>query len=50
MDWDGNWKSSTSFSRNETFLTIFCLVKAVAAMIDADNASPGNGVQEEVVA
>jgi len=47
-DRDGNWKSSTSFSRNEAFLAIFCLVKAVAAMIGEGDVNV-NGVQEEVV-
>jgi hypothetical protein len=47
-DRDGNWKSSTSFNRNEAFLAIFCLVKAVGAMIGEGDVN-SNGIQEEVV-
>lgn len=36
-DKDGNWKSSTSFSRNEIPLAIYCLQKAFEKIIrDAD--------------
>jgi len=41
-DQDGNWKSSGSFSRNEAFLAIWCLQRALDAMIEEQN-SGGNG-------
>jgi len=37
-DRDGNWKSTGSFSRNEIPLTIYCLMKAFAAMIEERTA------------
>ena len=42
---DGQWKSSTSFSRNEIPLAIYCLQKAFEKMIDKQL----EGVVEEVV-
>jgi hypothetical protein len=33
-DKDSSWKSSGSFSRNETPLVVFCLVRAFAAMAE----------------
>ena len=37
-DKDGNWKSSTSFSRNELPLAIFCLEKCFEKMIGEDSS------------
>ena len=49
-DSDGNWKSSTSFSRNEIPLAIYCLQQAFEAMIGEQNLETGgNGVEEEAV-
>jgi len=44
-DKDGNWKSSSSFSRNEIPLAVYCLLKAFSAMVgETDDV-----VDEEVV-
>ena len=48
-DRDGDWRSSSSFSRNEVLLTIHCLRQAVGKIIEEEQAQTGNGVQEEVV-
>jgi hypothetical protein len=49
-DSDGTWKSSTSFSRNEIPLAIYCLEKAFEAIVnEQSNGSESNGVEEEVV-
>jgi hypothetical protein len=50
-DRDGNWKSSQSFSRNETPLAIYCLEKAFEKIIEEETAQAGsNGrIEEEVV-
>ena len=49
-DSEGNWKSSTSFSRNEIFLAIYCLEKAFDKIIQEETAGSGsNGVEEEAV-
>ena len=47
----GEWKSSTSFSRNEIPLAIFCLQKAFEKIIDAQSESSGdsNNVVEEPI-
>ena len=42
-DTDGNWKSSTSFSRNEIPLAIHCLQKAFEKIVDLQNDSSTNG-------
>jgi len=43
-DRDGEWKSSSSFGRNEIPLAIYCLRKAFEAIIDAEQSnSAGNG-------
>ena len=36
---DGQWKTSTSFGRNEIPLAIFCLQKAFEAIIEREQAS-----------
>ena len=46
-DRDGNWKGSTSFSRNEIPLAIFCLARAYDKIINEETAS--NGTTEEVI-
>ena len=53
-DKDGQWKSSSSFSRNEIPLAVYCLEKAFEAMINAEKGGDGddggsNGVTEEAV-
>jgi len=45
-DTDGQWKSSTSFSRNEIPLAVHCLQKAFEKMIDLQNEESANGGQE----
>ena len=47
----GEWKSSTSFSRNEIPLAIYCLQKAFEKIIDAQSESSGhiNNVVEEPI-
>lgn len=42
-DKSGTWKSTSSFSRNEIPLAIYCLQKAFEKIIETDNA----GVQEK---
>ena len=49
MDKDGSWKSTTSFSRNEIPLAVYCLEKAFEAIISEEKGDNGNGVAEEVV-
>ena len=51
-DKDGSWKSTTSFSRNEIPLAIYCLTEAFEAIIEEEKAGNGNGsngAAEEVV-
>ena len=54
-DRDGNWKSSSSFGRNEILLAIHCLRQAVARIIEEEQTQSGNGengngsVREEVL-
>ena len=49
-DKDGNWKSSSSFSRNEIPLAIYCLQKAFEKIIETQIEDSDNGsVEEEVV-
>ncbi len=48
-DKNGEWKSSQSFSRNEIFLAIRCLNKAVERIIEEETAQDGGKVEEEVV-
>ncbi len=45
-DTDGQWKSSTSFSRNEIPLAIHCLQKAFEKMVELQNDSSGDGGSE----
>jgi len=48
-DKSGTWKSSTSFSRNEIPLAVYCLEKAFEAIVGEEQLQNGNGVAEEVV-
>lgn len=48
-DSDGNWKSSTSFSRNEIPLAIYCLEQAFEKIIGEQTEASSNDVEEEVV-
>ena len=50
-DRGGRWQSSSSFSRNEIALAIWCLGKALDAIIEKENSQPGDGddVVEEMV-
>ena len=48
-DANGNWKSSTSFGRNEIPLAIFCRARAFDKIIQEETSQAGNGVQEEMV-
>jgi len=52
-DKDGSWKSTTSFSRNEIPLAIYCLTQAFEAIIEEEkgdgNGNGSNGAAEEVV-
>ena len=44
------WQSSTSFSRNEIPLAIYCLQQAFETMIgEGNNAANGESVEEEIV-
>ena len=47
----GEWKSSTSFSRNEIPLAIYCLQKAFERIVEAQNGSSdnSNNVVEEPI-
>jgi hypothetical protein len=49
-DKDGKWKSSTSFSRNEIPLAIYCLKKAFEKIIEVQigDTSDDGVVEEEV--
>ena len=48
---DGTWKSSTSFSRSEVPIAVYCLGKAFEKMIgeESGESDTDSGVQEEVV-
>jgi len=49
-DKDGNWKSSSSFSRNEIPLAIYCLQKAFEKIIETQiDSANGDGVVEEAI-
>ena len=48
-DKSGEWKSSTSFSRNEIPLAIHCLQQAFEKMIEKQNGDDNNHVDEEYV-
>ncbi len=48
-DSEGNWKSSTSFSRNEIPLAIFCLARAFDKIIQEETSQASDEVPEEVV-
>jgi hypothetical protein len=50
-DKDGQWKSSSSFSRNEIPMAIYCLQKAFDKIIEAQiGESSEDGVVEEEMA
>ena len=44
-DKDGNWKSSSSFGRNEIPLAIWCLQKAFDVIIEEQNVQPESAEQ-----
>ena len=46
---DGQWKSSTSFSRNEIPLAIYCLQKSFEHMIEGNRDDENGSVEEEVI-
>jgi hypothetical protein len=46
-DASGSWQSSTSFSRNEIPLAIYCLTQAFGQIVSEEQKSVG--VSEEVV-
>jgi len=46
-DKEGTWKSSTSFSRNEIPLAVYCLEKAFERIIEAQSES--NNIEEMTV-
>ena len=48
-DRDGTWKSSSSFSRNEIPLAIYCLNKCFEHMIEGQKDDENDGVEEEAV-
>jgi len=47
-DKDGQWKSSTSFNRNEISLAVWCLRKALDFIIETQQKDD-DSVEEEVV-
>ena len=47
-DKDGQWKSSTSFSRNEIPLAIYCLQKCFEHIISAQQDEEGSAEEETV--
>ena len=49
-DKDGTWKSSSSFSRNEVPLAIYCLMQAFKTMVEGDTEGSGDNVEVEQVA
>jgi len=46
---DGNWKSSSSFSRSETSLAIYCLQKAFEKMLEEQLEGSEDGVVQKTV-
>ena len=48
-DKSGNWKSSTSFSRNEIPLAIHCLQKSFEKIIQIQNEDASNNNTEEEI-
>ena len=48
-DKSGEWKSSTSFSRNEIPLAIYCLQQAFEKMIEKQNGDSNGNVEEEYI-
>jgi hypothetical protein len=49
-DRNGEWQSSTSFSRNEIPLAIHCLQKAFERIIEIQNEEPGSDNNGEEIA
>lgn len=48
-DRDGNWKSTTSFDKNEVAAAIFVLMKAYAAMVGEEKDNGDNAGEEAVM-
>ncbi|UCG56452.1 MAG: hypothetical protein JSU70_16510 [Phycisphaerales bacterium] len=48
-DRDGEWKSSSSFGRNEICLAVYCLQKCFAHMIEGQKDDENSSVEEETV-
>ena len=48
-DRDGEWKSSSSFGRNEIPLAIYCLEKAFEAIVEEQDVQPDSGAGEPPV-
>jgi hypothetical protein len=48
-DKDGQWKSSMSFNRNEIFLAMWCLRKALDYIIESQQNDENSSVEEEMV-
>jgi len=51
-DRDGVWKSSSSFSRNEIPMAIYCLQKAFEKIIETqqeDSSNAGSNIEEVVI-
>lgn len=48
-DKSGSWKSTTSFSRNEIPLAIYCLEKAFEKIIEMQMSDASDGIVEETV-
>jgi len=49
-DASGQWRSSNSFGRNEAFLAIFVLQRAIEAMVERDNARGETAIIDEELA
>jgi len=46
---NGTWKSTTSFSRNEIPLAVYCLSRTFETIAGVEQVQNGNGVAEDVV-
>jgi len=50
-DAGGSWRSSNSFSRNELFLAVWCMQRALDVMIEKGNGgSEDDGVESQTTA
>ena len=47
-DASGNWKSSTSFNRNEIPLAVYCLTKAFEWIIEEDRSGNDRPAEEVI--